>query len=283
MTIMEQTKQDRRCDIPLAIKEFYAMEALSALAKPEPFRHSHAKWRTDFEELRAQFNEKLADIIFDYTTLAVAGEMRHGCSQASRLVPGFYDDSIYRSSVYLRCVKYSANSILTAGVKLFDESVKWKRSYGGTKWQTIARAGLYRGRLPDSLFIDHCVDLTHNGSIYFDKDTTIVHPLQGRDLEHYIRFLDLKRECASERLLESACSSTVCRLISRAAVLGIIKIPYIDGVFADASYDFNEANILAYQSIRWGEDELECRLEESGGYDSGDCDCRDENRYWRAA
>ena len=79
-------------DIYLLVQEFYAMEAVSAmLGRAEygdfqPIRHSHDRWRRDFQEFRDHYTSQLAAAIYDYTVLAVAAEMRH----ARRLPPISY-------------------------------------------------------------------------------------------------------------------------------------------------------------------------------------------------
>lgn len=264
------------CDILFSIKEFYAFEALSALAKPENFRHSHERWMRDFDGIKMQYNCMLANIIYDYTVMVVAGEMRHGHTRSSHHIAGFYDDTTSREGVYRECIRYSSNSILTAGMTLFGPRTNWNNSFGGEKWHAIAEAGLKKTNWSDVLFIDHCVDLTHNGSIYFDKNTDIVKPLTGRQLSKYHRFLDFKRYCSPEQLLEGPQSSTINCLTSRAVILGIIDAPP-NHISCDLNFDMNEKVILSYQPVVWGSEILQDRLEDS---------CRSrysERRNWRAA
>ena len=279
----EQAPLGQPCDVFLAIKEFYAIEALTAVVqvenKLEPFRHSHVRWSEDFAAFKTLYYKKLAEIIYDYTVTVVAGEMRHGYSQASLYIWGYYDDDTKRASVYEECQLYTAKSILESGVKVFGSPVKWKSGYGGEKWCAIAKAGLYKGVLPDALFVDHCVDLTHNGSIYFDKDTPLVIPLRGPELERYKLFLNFKRHCAPLELLKDSHGKEFDKLLFRAVVLGVVPLTRRD-LALSTSIVQNEQVILAYTPITWGcEDLTQYPFETDVCFE----DSHRRHRYWRAA
>jgi len=286
MSLYNKSEQDPLsppCDVFLAIKEFYAIEALTAVVqvenKLEPFRHSHARWSEDFAVFKNLYYKKLAEIIYDYTVTVVAGEMRHGYSQASSYILGYYDDDAKRAFVYEECQFYTAKSILEAGVQVFGSPVKWKSGYGGEKWCAIAKAGLYKGVLPDTLFIDHCVDLTHNGSIYFDKDTPLVVPLRGPELDRYKFFLNFKRYCAPLELLKDSCGKEFDKLLFRAVMLGIVPIPQCVPALSTSIVQ-NEQVLLAYAPITWGcEDLTQYPFETDVCFE----DNHRRSRHWRAA
>ena len=274
-------------DILPAVEEFYALEAVLAQVycerKLEPFRHSHARWERDFSSFREQYNSRLATAIYDYTAVTVAGEMRHGYVRASKYILGYFDDETSRTSVYRECIKYTPDSLLSAGSRLFGEIIEWHRSYGGPKWEVIARAGLRKASLPDSVFIDHCVDLSHNGSVYFDKGADIFF-INGFDT--YKKYLDFKRQCEPRQLMEYVLGSRFNRLILRAITLGIIDIPIPQKADSEncglplfwrhnnSTVNETESNILNYQSPQWGHTPLPFLL-------SGTQIVKQDERYWR--
>jgi len=254
------------CNMLYAVEEFYSFEALLASAQVEEFRHSHAKWKEDFELLRTSYNQNLANIIFDYTVMVVASEMRYGHIKASHYFPHYYA-MCGRNQVFCSCTEYSAKSILDAGLLLFGPSVEWESSFGGAPWHMIAKAGGYKGNIPDSVFIDHCVDLTHNNAIYYNKSGTgIIKALKDDTLAAYEGFLDLKRNCPPEELLLHSFGAQVNRLISRAITLGIIDIPSpipLDNQFVLTE---NERKVLSYIPIGWGEESAPCILNENRSF-----------------
>lgn len=247
-------------NIELLVQEFYAIEALLAISSNkqygnfQPFRHSHHRWSRDFEGFRDAFISKLASAIYDYTVLAVAAELRHCRKKSSYYIKDYYTESIYRDEVYDDCAVYDPCSILTAGLKMFDISWNdWAQSFGGAKWRQIAKAGLMKGKAVDCIFIDHCVDLSHNSSAYFDKGAGIFCLENSR---RYKEFLDVKRCCEPHQLLKSEQGYMFRQLLQRAVNLGIIR----DCALAAPSPDRDtaEALLLNYHPIQWGRLRLDC-------------------------
>lgn len=242
-------------NIEMLVREFYAIEAVSAMLKCEqyscfqPMRHSHNRWCFDFTEFQESFINKFASAIYDYTALVVAGEMRHGKWKASHYIRDYYTNSSCREDVYQDCSCYRACDILLAGLRLFDpKRVNWDDSFGGEKWYHIAKAGLLRGMVSDEVFIDHCVDLSHNNSIYFDKSAGIFYLHRQRDYEE---FLDFKRICEPQDLVKGQFGYHLNRLLLRANHLGILQdcepTEPIPSLITE-----NEDTLLAYQPVYWG-------------------------------
>lgn len=233
------------------------MEALSAIilvnqnSRFDPLRHSHARWFQDFSNFRERYIDKFAAAIFDYTASVVAAELRHGRKRASQYLKVFYDSELDRCTIYDDCSIYFAKDILDAGMRMFDTNrVKWHGGYGGSKWRQIAKAGLMKGNVSDCIFIDHCVDLSHNNSIYFDKGAGIF-TLQS--IDQYKVFLDFKRICAPQELIEAGRGYLYRKLLSRAVTLNLVELPTV-GIAAGESA---ESSLLVYRPIAWGDKRLD--------------------------
>lgn len=213
-------------DILTLGRSFYVVQALDATilnpAKFEPFRHSHARFQRDFATYKKWFIRNLAKAMHDYTATVVAGELRHAGIQSQYGIKDYWRaHSTDRNEVFRDAHEYySATSILEAGVWHFDpKNNRWTGGYGGAKWQQIAKAGLYYGKLPDAVFIDHCVDLSHNNSVYFDKGAGIFQLRSGGD---YKSFLDFKYTAPLEDVLGLTVGKELSKLVDRAENIGLI-------------------------------------------------------------
>ena len=250
-------------NIHLLAQEFYALEAVSALLSGtrdnnfEPMRHSHSRWRRDFDDFRNEYNRRFASAIFDYTVLVVAAELRHCKDKASQYINDYYTTYHSRDAVYEECSIYRAYDLLNAGIRMFDTGrVDWKKAYGGEKWKQIALAGLMRDKVTDCIFIDHCVDLSHNNSVYFDKGAGIFNLPNSAG---YKSFLDLKQSCEPETLIAVKCGVRFNKLLQRANNLGVIAVQAADGHFCSQTHiDNAETLLLGYQPITWGNKQLDC-------------------------
>ena len=269
-------------DISQLVQDLYAIEAVSAMVQGDqyscfqPMRHSHSRWYSDFTEFQKRYISQFAAAIYDYTVLVVAAELRHGKRRASRYIKDYYTTSYGREDVYRDCACYKAHDILLAGLRLFDPAfVNWNEAYGGEKWFYIAKAGLLKGAVSDEVFIDHCVDLSHNSSIYFDKNARIFF-LQGKRL--YQEFLDHKRICEPQALVKGRFGYRLNRLLLRAAQLGILQDCRPDYLFPLFGTQ-NEDALFAYQPVRWGNIPLNCSDENIGIGRFGPYQRRDSDDY----
>lgn len=243
------------------VQEFYAIEAVSAMltgaqySKFEPMRQSHSRWYHDFSSFRDEFINRFSSAIYDYTVLVVAAELRYCKCKASHYLPDYYTDQDSRNDVYLDCTVYKADDILRAGIKMFDErQIVWKKSFGGEKWKQIAEAGYMKGKINDCVFIDHCVDLSHNNSVYFDKSAGIFR-LQSAEL--YQSFLEKKRYCEPHALIKNEKGYMLNKLLWRARNLNVIKDWNVDSFFS-SEYDETESLLFCYRPIQWGDMPLDC-------------------------
>ena len=164
-----------------SVVNFYALEGMKAellrRMKDFQFIKSYEKLLKDLENYSSQYNKKLAEILFDHTVLCVQTELRHAKTECRYYIPNYYGDGWYKNYSDIMCFSsYIFNPVetLKAGEKLFDEGCySWQFEYGGNNWLNIAHAGLMFHQVPDVVFIDHVVDLSHNNDFYLMKKTGI--------------------------------------------------------------------------------------------------------------
>ena len=219
-------------DILSIVKGFYIVESVKCLLADKdsdytPFRHSHEAWKERFDTYADSFNERLAHLLYDYTALVVAGEMRHCVDKASHTLTDRQWISTCthtdRETCYERApLHWNAESILKSGVAAFGSDVMWVSGYGGKKWCAIAEAGLMYKKVPDVIFIDHCVDLTHNGSIYFDKGAGLINLDYTQE---YLDFLDFKYSAHPMSIVTDCCCQfkDLRKLIAEAQTLQVLS------------------------------------------------------------
>ena len=248
-------------NINLLVQEFYAIEAVSAMLSAkgygcfDPARRSHALWYSDFMEFRSNFSAKLASAIYDYTALVVAAELRHAREKAAYYLTGYYPDTMDRDKVYTECTEYDPQDILKTGRKMFDAGWnEWDSSYGGDRWRQIAKAGLMKSSVSDCIFIDHCVDLSHNNNHYLDKGAGIFSPLNPWN---YKEFLNFKRCCEPSALIKGRSGYLLNKLLLRAHNLGVLQDCKPERLFL-ADFDREEDLLLNYQPVKWGAKRLFC-------------------------
>lgn len=269
-------------NIQLLVQEFYAIEAITAMLSLkynsfEPMRHSHSRWYRDFSDFRDEYTIKFASAIYDYTVSVVSAELRHCRDKASKYIKEYYNSwDQSREEVYDVSPVYMASDILLAGIRMFDTKlVEWRRGFGGDKWKQIAKAGLIKGTVSDCVFIDHCVDLSHNSSIYFDKSAGI---FLMQDKEQYQSFLNLKCSCEPQTLINEKRSYKFNKLLWRAKNLNIIEGQQLDGFFSDV-YDEAESLLFGYQPVKWGDKRLD--YSEGNTVTRTNLDCRMRRVYDR--
>lgn len=231
------------------IREFYNLEAVEALASVDEYKIGHERWAYDFNAYRGEYNAKLAEAIYDYTVLVCAGETRHANSSSRYFHPRIYH-TMDRGRAYDTAVNYRPNDWLVLGRHMFT-AYEWSAGYGGESWGRIAFAGLHRDKWPDMIFIDHCVDLSHNNSIYFDKYQSNIFFMTEKDC--YKNFLTWKSMTTPNMLIKHGCASGfLTRIIRRGINLGVL--PKDAYPISAINEDTNLARkwILNYDSISWG-------------------------------
>lgn len=165
------------------VANFYAINLLKGLMTLSPLidAKSYQKLWQDLIEYEGRYNKQLALMFYEHTVLAVQCELRHCKKMSEFFIPNFFGDGWYKNYDDKRCYachEFEPKSILKAGSWLFNEDNNcwfmdyWdKFSYGGDMWKIISSGGLKYGQLPDSVFIDHMVDLQHNNALFMLKET----------------------------------------------------------------------------------------------------------------
>ena len=264
-------------EITGCVREFYCLQAVELLARADKFLRSHERWVRDFQEYKQRYTENLANAMLDYSVLVCFGEMRHGAQYCSRYNPNV-PYARERDESYRSAIQFTPDSILDSAYSLFTEG-EWDISYGGAAWALIAEVALNRLRQKDvwcidEVFIDRCVDLSHNGSIYFDKTETGIFWLMNET--YYKAFLYRKRYSPPEVLLRSEIvSETLSKLIKRAICLKIIP----DIIVPAEQQNNEELDVITnYARVEWGETILRNELEWSD-YDDEDYEEDEEETY----
>jgi hypothetical protein len=161
---------------------------------------------------------ELARNFYDYIVGACWAELGHICriSGHKRGFLGSCRYEIERDQVFnvaeelnpQRVLEISAGAFLdpvfcrlSAEADVVLPSGVGKSGYGGVTWSKIAEAGLMYGKETDQVFIDHAVDLSHNGGSFVGKTTKFF----GTNRDAYVFFLDFKKQYS---LLESGMAVT---------------------------------------------------------------------------
>lgn len=280
-------------DILLCVREFYVLMAIDAIKKTEMFKKSHEKWEDAYEKYKKKYVGQLAKAVYDYTVLAVAGEMRHGVRGANLCNAEIIQQSSRETAFHAARI-YTAKSILDAAIVAFDcgeetildeghscgqcdeedcngdecdnweypepepskNKLRWNSGFGGRAWLKIAEAGLLLDTLGEIGFIDHCIDLSHNNSPYFDKHQAGIFFLANKDW--YRDCLDYKRKSKALDLIATfPCSTRLNSLVERAVTLKILpEVTPKYGTLAESAVEF----IMKYKPIVWGKRVLTTRL-----------------------
>ena len=263
-------------NIARAVKLFYAIDALayySTTPACEPFRKSHERWLSDLQEYQRDYNAHLAAAIFDYTVAVCLGEARHAGSRSDARIDNFVcGDHGGRTAVFAGACRYDPFSALRACKALFGPDVNWNSGYGGPKWEAIAAAGLYRAQSSDLIFIDHCVDLSHNNNSYFDKG----YIFEFLSRNSYTEFLNKKRDATVDisYFLTVGYGLKYHDLLTRGQALGIVPTRTdVKGLHADIKMDNSDIfdkdvsnDVLEYVPIEYGKKTVSAELEHGRGW-----------------
>jgi hypothetical protein len=206
-----------------------ALRVPSAITSEIPdhllMRAAHAvQWRNRVVRYAEHYANTLARNFFDFLTMACYGEARY--RQGSSFT--FDDPSLKqgRSSAYQSALRFDPRDLLPKLVYVFNHYA-WGGSYGGKKWGKIAEtASLYfrpEFRTVPVAFVDHCVDLAHNGGLAFNKGYIIANPSSESS---YMTMLDEKRNGS---LLDSQhphpITPDVAELLATGVSLGLVRRP----------------------------------------------------------
>lgn len=166
------------------VVNFYAIEFIKAkmIVHPKIYSHSWDKLWDDIQDYSEWFNSKLAAMFYDHTVRCVQCELRHCKNHSEFYIPNFFGDAWYKNYDDSMCYansEFNPVSILRAGKWLFDDNNNWwcaedeVTEYGSEAWMDISEAGLEFRKIPDSIFIDHLIDLEHNNEVMLLKEAGI--------------------------------------------------------------------------------------------------------------
>ena len=201
------------------IMNFYVLEVLAEKVGTGMEFFSRKKFQRDVIENKAFHEAKFAAAIFDYLCLALGGEARWARDRSYFFFPELLDDEKSRSSAQKWIVRFSPDEFLPALEDLFSR--EWRGgSYGGRSWAKIAAAARMYGNIPNTVFIDHCIDLKHNSGLAFDKE--IIFLLYRPSPLSFDKFLYCKSNKDIGYWDDLVLDVRVKRLLERAVALGYI-------------------------------------------------------------
>ena len=132
-----------------------------------------------YSDYSKYMTDRLVTQFTRYTDMAIGGEIRHMTHRThlpTRLRHALADgtlangrNSAWEGWYWLR--KRYGTVALRWIVKAYNEGFRWKSGYGGEPWGNIAKTLLLweEGKISDTVFVDTCWGLQHNGGKYFDK------------------------------------------------------------------------------------------------------------------
>ena len=242
-------------DLPAAVAGFYVQEAVLSMVNNMEHGSLYFHLEETIHTLRTihqKYVNQLAGAFFDYISLACFGEARHAIKQAKKYIHqicykwNHNDDQEnidIRNKSYQHALKFDPHIFLPTLAELFTNG-EWKDSYGGQKWANIADAGSLYNSLPNTVFIDHVVDLSHNGGSMFNKDILFLSYSTGS----YWEMLHAKRNMQSilvnDFLNKNSMAKSVRPFLKLAAKCGLIDAKLIYG---------NDYTTIQFPDIiKWG-------------------------------
>jgi hypothetical protein len=261
-------------------REFYTLSALETLVGKNSLfgMKSHEKLIEDITAYKTVLVGKISRMLWDYSTLAVFGEMRHAKGRTDKYNPNIPVGGS-REGSYDKAKEYTPESIFKAAFSLY--SLHWKGGgYGGKAWLNIAKCVSKRNIMTPSVFCDMCFSLSHNSSIYLDKKQANIFDISnGYD---YKSVLDYKFSCIRlTDLIQNFMpytSKILIKLIMRAETLNLTneKFDYYIPIIKKYDADSELLKVLNYIPIQWGENTLEDKLISENIFDFCDKDCDDD-------
>jgi hypothetical protein len=240
-------------EILQAVQEFYLLQMMDQEKCTEPFLKSHERWLRDFGKHKELFEGKLAAALHDYIFIICGGEARHASMYSTRYIPDFPSQHDSRPRAYQIMPKFNPEKCVDMLINLFD-GYFWHKGYGGESWTRIARAlKLFYNKpaLPKAVLIDHCVNISHNGGLAFDKiDAGIFRYSSGTN---YVNFLNYRRDVILlQRLCEytPALPAVLFDLLQRAGNLQILPK-------CTLNHSQNVRDVLEYCPVTWGDHSVE--------------------------
>jgi len=260
------------CNVHLAIPTFYVLEGLNTVIPKDSFKTSIVKLRQDFDAYRGWYNDNLARVLFDYLATSCFAEFRHTKKfSENKFLNKVIKEEVFPSGAALltrqhaqkKSWKYSPQKFLPILSKYFkSKDVLWEDGYGGKPWAKIAKAALTYYEFPPEVFIDHVVDLGHNGGLCYDKGVLVQYNADSEDeLEIYLT--KKTKSCIFSK--HHPCSKEVWdKFVQRALTFNLIKekSPWYHKAWEDVM--FQNENMVGWQldrvvfpaPIKWGKGDI---------------------------
>ncbi len=156
--------------------DFYFLQALKAGIAREIGNDPDKAFSRSVEKLELDLAKAMDEIIpnialrtFVYLYAACFGESRHARETVAHMKFMPCTLSMHRTGIYKMSTDYRPTTRnLDALISMFEQ--RWKSGFGGVAWCKIAKAlKMYFTDTPTS-FIDHVIDLEHNGGTAFNKE-----------------------------------------------------------------------------------------------------------------
>jgi hypothetical protein len=231
---------------------FYILEELRAEAGMwKSYTHSAERLRADINKAYNDWTEELGRGIRDYLLISAFAEARHGASSCSHYIPNI-DRSDGRSGAWKKAAQHNPETLYAPLIALFRNR-EWSSAYGGKKWGHIAATAAQYGKMIPGVFIDHVVDISHNGGCAFNKGI-IFESIDGPLSAIYRNFLDSKAQkspiyhCIHKYRL--IVSSTVRELLNRSHRLGLLSDPPPACIVVD----------FEIPKVQWGSKTFNCTI-----------------------
>ncbi|MCK5017910.1 MAG: hypothetical protein KAS32_12685, partial [Candidatus Peribacteraceae bacterium] len=186
--------------IELWASTFYLLEELSLLLSEEQFMHSKIRLKSDIEKAKKEYSDKFASLLFDTLFKMALGEARHAKSKGHGVwIKGIEGGD--RGDVFHLSELYNPEQCLESLEILFGAG-SWKGcSYGGKPWYRIVRALGRYGDVPNVIFVDSCICLSHNGGLAFNKEEAELKMI-GLNGSDYKSILDGKQKFLPSTLVK---------------------------------------------------------------------------------
>jgi hypothetical protein len=151
------------------------------------------QWKNQVSRFAEHYTNTLARNLFDFLVVASFGEARYAQGTKYTFNCPQLIKSGARLDAYQGALMYDPRDLIPKLIHAFT-AYSWGGSTGGERWANIARtAGLFfdpKFRNTPIAWIDHVVDIVHNGGLAFNKGYIICNPL---DKSAYMKMLDQKR------------------------------------------------------------------------------------------
>lgn len=215
---------DTRYDFTQAVVSYYVLEEI--IHQQYDNRPSRQRLKQDLIYEQQRLERHLALLMRDYLVLASFGEARHvpqesrlGLFRKLRLPPRGH-----RNKAYQMAHPFDPDTLIT-GLCLVFHQENWSGGYGGRAWYKCIHTAKEYHKMTNHIFVDHAVDLMHNGGPVYNKPILISYP------EYFTEFLDFKRD---ESLLTKKprhfvaskvlrISYNIYHMLERAVNLGVIS------------------------------------------------------------